>query len=43
MLIRISSRPPLYELPREALASLGVEGDVLLGWRAGDRIAADLG
>lgn len=41
--IRLSSKPPIYELPRPALASLGVEGDVLLGWRAGDRIAAELG
>lgn len=41
--IRISSRPPVYVLPREAVGALGFEGDVLLGWRAGDAIRADLG
>lgn len=40
--IRIATRPPLYELPRSALAGLGLEGDLLLGWRAGDRIATEL-
>ncbi len=41
--VRISSRPPVYALPRAAVAGLGVEGDILLGWRAGERIGADLG
>ncbi|HME73096.1 MAG TPA: hypothetical protein VKM54_24990 [Myxococcota bacterium] len=40
--IRVSSRPPIYVLPRESVASLGFEGDVLLGWRAGDAIRADV-
>jgi len=40
--IRVSSRPPIYLLPRESVASLGFEGDVLLGWRAGDAIRADV-
>ncbi len=41
--IRVSSRPPIYLLPREGVASLGFEGDLLLGWRAGDAIRADVG
>ena len=41
--IRISSRPPVYQLPRSALGALGMEGDLLLGWRAGERLVADLG
>ncbi|MBW2373759.1 MAG: hypothetical protein JRF70_14600 [Deltaproteobacteria bacterium] len=41
--IRLASRPRVYQLPRAGLAGLGVEGDVLLGWRAAERIAADLG
>ncbi|UCE84697.1 MAG: hypothetical protein JSU66_10035 [Deltaproteobacteria bacterium] len=40
--IRAVSRPPVYRLPREDLAALGIEGDLLLGWRAGDAIAAEL-
>jgi hypothetical protein len=41
--IRVSARPPVYVLDRAALGGLGVEGDLLLGWRAGERIAAELG
>jgi len=41
--IRVSSRPPVYALPRDAVAGLGFEGAILLGWRAGDAIRADLG
>ncbi len=41
--IRLSSRPPIFCLPREGVAALGFEGDVLLGWRAGDVIRAELG
>ena len=41
--LRVSSRPPVYCLDRAAVASLGVEGDLLLGWRAGDAIANELG
>ncbi len=37
------ARPPVYRLPREEVGVLGVEGDCLLGWRAGDAILSDLG
>ncbi|MEZ4218899.1 MAG: hypothetical protein R3E88_20685 [Myxococcota bacterium] len=40
--LRVSSRPPVYRLDRPALAGLGLEGDLVLGWRSGDAIAADL-
>jgi hypothetical protein len=40
--IRIASRPPIYTLQRCALGGLGVEGDVLLGWRAGERLVSEL-
>jgi len=40
--LRISSRPPVYHLDRSAVAGLGLEGDLLLGWRAGDAIAEEL-
>jgi len=40
--LRASSRPPVQVLPREGVAALGLEGDLLLGWRAGDAWAADL-
>jgi hypothetical protein len=40
--LRISSRPPIYHLDRSAVAGLGLEGDLLLGWRAGDAIAEEL-
>jgi hypothetical protein len=40
--IRVSSRPPTYVLDRSAVGGLGFEGDVLLGWRAGDCVAAEL-
>jgi len=40
--IRASARPPVYSLARASLGGLGLEGDLLLGWRAGDRMAADL-
>jgi hypothetical protein len=41
--IKVSARPSVYLLDRAALGGLGVEGDLLLGWRAGERIAAELG
>jgi len=41
--LRHSSRPPIYHLDRAAAAGLGLEGDLLLGWRAGDAIATELG
>jgi hypothetical protein len=40
--LRLLSKPPVYRLPREDVGVLGVEGDCLLGWRAGDAIFADL-
>lgn len=40
--IRLSTKPPVYALPREALAALGAEGDLLLGWRAGELIRSEL-
>ncbi|HEX2484886.1 MAG TPA: hypothetical protein VHQ66_06280, partial [Myxococcota bacterium] len=40
--IRAPLRPPVFVLPREELAGLGPEGDLLLGWQAGDAIAAAL-
>jgi hypothetical protein len=40
--IRLSSRPPIYALERTWLGDLGFEGDLLLGWRAGDAIADEL-
>jgi hypothetical protein len=40
--IRVSTRTPVFVLPREELAGLGPEGDLLLGWQAGDTIAAAL-
>jgi hypothetical protein len=36
------SRTPAYVLDRSKLAALGFDGDLLLGWRAGDAIASDL-
>jgi len=40
--IRLACRQPVYALERDVVASLGFDGDLLLGWRAGDAIAADL-
>jgi len=40
--IRVPTRAPVFVLPREELAGLGPEGDLLLGWQAGDTIAAAL-
>jgi hypothetical protein len=40
--LRLLSRPPVFRLPREELGVLGVEGDCLLGWRAGEAILAEL-
>lgn len=42
LVLRVSSRPPVYRLDRAEVAGLGLEGDLLLGWRAGDAIAAEL-
>ncbi len=40
--VRAASRQPVYCLDRSSVAALGVEGDLLLGWRTGDAIIADL-
>ena len=40
--VRVSSKSPTYVLDRAAVGGLGFEGDVLLGWRTGDCIAAEL-
>ena len=40
--LRASQRPPVYALDRRRVATLGTEGDLLLGWRAGELIAAEL-
>ena len=40
--VRLACRQPVYALERCGVASLGFDGDLLLGWRAGDAIAADL-
>lgn len=41
--LRLSSRPLVYGLERGGFAGLGLDGDLLLGWRAGDGLAAELG
>jgi len=40
--LRLSSRPPVYHLDRACVGGLGLEGDLLLGWRGGDAIAQEL-
>jgi hypothetical protein len=40
--IRSLSKPAVYQLDRACVGNLGVEGDLLLGWRGGDAIAAEL-
>jgi hypothetical protein len=40
--LRVNGRPPVYRLDRAGIAGLGVEGDLLLGWRGGDAIAGEL-
>jgi hypothetical protein len=40
--LRVNGRPPVYRLDRAGGAGLGLEGDLLLGWRGGDAIAAEL-
>ena len=39
---RVGQRPAVYRLDRSAVAGLGLEGDLLLGWRAGDAIADEI-
>jgi hypothetical protein len=40
--LRTGGRRPVYRIPREAGAALGVEGDLLLGCQVGDAIRAEL-
>lgn len=40
--LRISARPSIYHLDRASVAGLGLEGDLLLGWRGGDAIGQEL-
>jgi hypothetical protein len=40
--LRICSRPAVYGLDRASVGGLGGEGELWLGWRAGDAIAAEL-
>jgi choline dehydrogenase-like flavoprotein len=40
--LRMESRPPVFCLDRSGVGGLGLEGDLLLGWRGGDAIAAEL-
>ncbi len=40
--LRLGTRQPLYQLDRSSLGALGFEGELLLGWRGGDAIAAEL-
>ena len=41
--VRVSSRPPVVALERGDAAAYGFEGELLLGWRAGDELQAELG
>ncbi len=40
--IRVSARPSIHALDREGVAALGLEGELLLGWRATDVIRSEL-
>jgi hypothetical protein len=40
--VRLSSRPPAYGLDRADVGGLGFEGEVILGWRGGDVVAAEI-
>ncbi|MDH3684993.1 MAG: hypothetical protein OEP95_02150 [Myxococcales bacterium] len=40
--IRANASPLVYHLPRDAMGAVGAEGDLLLGWHAGDTLAAAL-
>jgi len=41
--LRLHAKPPVYLLDRASVAGLGAEGDLLLGLRAGDALATELG
>jgi hypothetical protein len=40
--LRLSRSPSVYSLERSCVGGLGGEGELWLGWRAGDAIAAEL-
>jgi len=40
--LRLHGRPPVYALDRARVAGLGLEGDLLLGWRGGDALKTEL-
>lgn len=40
--LRLPGKPGVHRLDRAAMAGVGLEGDLLLGWRAGDAVAAEL-
>ena len=40
--LRVSGKLPIYQLDRTWIAGLGLEGDLLLGLRAGDALRAML-
>jgi hypothetical protein len=40
--IRANASPLVYHLPRDEMGAVGAEGDLLLGWHAGDTLAAAL-
>ena len=40
--LRASAKPLVHHLDRNTVACLGTEGDLLLGWRAGDTLTAEL-
>ncbi len=41
--LRLCAKPAVYGLDRASVGGLGGEGEVWLGWRAGDAIAEELG
>lgn len=40
--LRARVKAPVYRLDRGSIAGLGLEGDLLLGWRGGDALAGEL-
>jgi hypothetical protein len=40
--VQLSSRPATYALDRAGVGGLGFEGDIMLGWRGGDVVAAEI-
>ncbi len=41
--LRLDAKARVFRLDRASVAGLGVEGDLLLGWRGGDALADELG